>query len=31
MNKKQRNALIPLLIGAILWFSPVPDGVTVVA
>ena len=31
MNKKQRNALITLLIGAIIWFAPVPEGVTVVA
>lgn len=31
MNKKQRNALITLLVGAIIWFAPVPEGVTVVA
>ena len=31
MNKKQRNALITIAIGAIIWFMPVPAGVTVVA
>ena len=31
MNKKQRNALITIAIGAAIWFAPVPAGVTVVA
>ena len=31
MSKKQRNALITVLVGLAIWFAPVPDGVTVVA
>ena len=31
MNTKRRNALITIGVGLILWFLPVPDGVTVLA
>lgn len=31
MNKKQRNGFITILVGAIIWFSPVPTDVSVLA
>ena len=31
MNKKQRNGFITILVGAIIWFSPVPADVSVLA